>query len=72
MKCFERQVKDFFTSVLPLSFDPLQFANHPNGSIEDAIATVLHLSLEHLENRNALVQMLFSQCFWPVFCEAAA
>lgn len=41
------------------SLDPVQFAYRPNHSTEDAISAALHLTLEHLENNNALVRMLF-------------
>lgn len=59
MKCFERLVKDHITSSLPSTLDPYQFAYCPNRSTDDAIATALHLSLDHLENNNSYVQMLF-------------
>uniref|UniRef100_A0A3B1K1K8 Reverse transcriptase domain-containing protein n=1 Tax=Astyanax mexicanus TaxID=7994 RepID=A0A3B1K1K8_ASTMX len=59
MKCFERLVKDHITSILSPLLDPLQFAYRPNRSTEDAISTVLHLTLEHLEHKNALVRILF-------------
>ncbi|XP_058501411.1 protein FAM169B-like [Solea solea] len=59
MKCFERVVKDHIISILPPSYDPLQFAYKPNRSTEVAISTALHLSLEHLEDKNTHVRMLF-------------
>ena len=59
MKCFERVVKDHIISKLPPSLDPFQFAYQPNRSTEDAISSALHLSLEHLEEKNTHVRMLF-------------
>jgi hypothetical protein len=45
MKCFERQVKDRFTSTLPDTLDPLQFAYRPNGSTDNAITITLYTAL---------------------------
>ena len=59
MKCFERLVKDYITSTLPATLDPLQFAYHPKRSTDDAIAITLHTALSHLEKRNTYVRMLF-------------
>ena len=59
MKCFERMVKAHITSSLPATFDPFQFAYRPKRSTDDAIATTLHLSLAHLENKDSCVRMLF-------------
>ncbi|KAK1802918.1 hypothetical protein P4O66_021445 [Electrophorus voltai] len=42
MKCFEKLVRDFITSSLPASMDPLQFAYRHNRSTDDAIAHLLH------------------------------
>jgi gmma-aminobutyric acid receptor subunit gamma/cGMP-dependent protein kinase 2 len=49
MKCFERLVKDYITSTLPDTLDPLQLAYRPTG---DAIAH------SHLDKRNTYVRML--------------
>ena len=59
MKCFERLVKAHIVSILPPRFDPFQFAYRANRSTEDAIASVLHRSLAHLEGKNTSVRMLF-------------
>lgn len=48
MKNFEKLVKDYI-SLMPPIFDRFQFAYQPNHSPEDAISSVLHLSLVHLE-----------------------
>ncbi|KAK1803836.1 hypothetical protein P4O66_003789 [Electrophorus voltai] len=60
MKCFEKLVRDFITSSLPASMDPLQFAYHHNRSTDDAIAHLLHTTLTHLDKgRGNYVKMLF-------------
>ena len=59
MKCFERLVKDYITSTLPDTLDPLQFAYHPNRFTDDAINIALHTALTHLDKRNTYVRMLF-------------
>lgn len=58
-KCLERLVMKQITSIIPDSFDPHQFAYRRNRSTEDAIAIVLHSALEHLENKNSYVRLLF-------------
>ncbi|KAK1796915.1 hypothetical protein P4O66_000995 [Electrophorus voltai] len=60
MKCFEKLVRDFITSSLPASMDPLQFAYCHNRSTDDAIAHLLHTTLTHLDKGRAnYVKMLF-------------
>ncbi|XP_068506804.1 transmembrane protein 176 isoform X8 [Syngnathus scovelli] len=59
MKCFERLLKGHIVSRLPPLFDPFQFADRQNRSTQDAISSVLHLSLAHLEEKNTHVRMLF-------------
>ncbi|KAK1797878.1 hypothetical protein P4O66_008218 [Electrophorus voltai] len=60
MKCFEKLVRDFITSSLPASMDPLQFAYRHNRSTDDAIAHLLHTTLTHLDKGRAnYVKMLF-------------
>ncbi|KAK1802684.1 hypothetical protein P4O66_004184 [Electrophorus voltai] len=60
MKCFEKLVKDFITSSLLASMDPLQFAYRHNRSTDDAIAHLLHTTLSHLDKgRGNYVKMLF-------------
>ncbi len=58
-KCFEKLVRDYICSVLPVSLDPLQFAYRSNRSTDDAIAFTLHTALSHLENKKTYVRMLF-------------
>lgn len=59
MKCFERVVLPHIQSSIPDSIDPLQYAYRPNRSTSDAIASVLHESLSHLENKDSYVRILF-------------
>ncbi|KAK1806971.1 hypothetical protein P4O66_005464, partial [Electrophorus voltai] len=60
MKCFEKLVRDFITSSLPASKDPLQFAYRHNHSTDDAIAHLLHTTLTHLDKGiGNYVKMLF-------------
>ncbi|KAK1798928.1 hypothetical protein P4O66_007194 [Electrophorus voltai] len=46
MKCFEKLVRDFITSSLPASMDPLQFAYRHNRS---TVTHLLHTTLTHLD-----------------------
>ncbi|KAK1799088.1 hypothetical protein P4O66_007353 [Electrophorus voltai] len=41
-------VRDFITSSLPVSIDPLQFAYRHNRSTDDAITHLLHTTMTHL------------------------
>ena len=60
MKCFERLVKNYITSCLPASLDPLQFAYRPNRSTDDAIAYILHTIISHVDKqKGTYVRMLF-------------
>ena len=59
MKCFERLVLQHLKSCLPENFDPMQFAYRANRSTDDAIATTLHLALNHLERPGTYARLLF-------------
>ncbi len=59
MKCFEQLVMQHIKSVLPPSLDPFQFAYRSNRSTDDAIATVLHPALTHLDKKDTYVRLLF-------------
>ncbi len=59
MKCFERLVMQKIKNSLPNTLDPLQFAYRQNRSMDDAISSILHLALTHLENKDSYVRMLF-------------
>ncbi len=56
MKCFERLTKQHTVSKLPSSFNPCQFAYRPNRSTEDAISSVLHLSLHAWKRRTPMCE----------------
>ncbi|KAK3537916.1 hypothetical protein QTP70_024569, partial [Hemibagrus guttatus] len=59
MKCFERLIRRQIKDLLPPSLDPMQFAYHPNCSMDNAITTTLHLALTHLDNKDSYIRMLF-------------
>ncbi|KAK1784264.1 hypothetical protein P4O66_003712, partial [Electrophorus voltai] len=60
MKCFEKLVRDFITSSLPASMDPLQFGYSHNRFTDDAITHLLQTILTHLDKgRGNYVKMLF-------------
>uniref|UniRef100_A0A3P9CV01 Reverse transcriptase domain-containing protein n=1 Tax=Maylandia zebra TaxID=106582 RepID=A0A3P9CV01_9CICH len=58
-KCLERLVIKHIRAAFPPSLDSHQFAYRENRSTEDAIATVLHTLLKHLEHRNTYARLLF-------------
>lgn len=60
MKCFERLVKKYILSKTQHLLDPLQFAFQESRGVEDAIATLLHLLLSHLEKPKAHAKILFA------------
>ncbi|KAF0026073.1 hypothetical protein F2P81_020810 [Scophthalmus maximus] len=59
MKCFERLVLAHLKNCLPPTLDSYQFAYRSNRSTEDAVSTVLHSVLTHLDNNNTYARMLF-------------
>ncbi|KAK3518362.1 hypothetical protein QTP86_018292, partial [Hemibagrus guttatus] len=59
MKCFKRLVMRHIKTDLPPSLDPLHFAYCLNRSTDDAITTILCLSLTHLDNKDTYARMLF-------------
>lgn len=58
-KCFEKLIRAHIISILPPGFDPHQFAYRANRSTDDAIATALHSTLSHLEQRGSYARLLF-------------
>ncbi len=58
MKVFERLVKSHICSSIPVTLDPLQFANRPNRSTDDAISHILHSSLTHIDSSNGKFERL--------------
>ena len=59
MKCFERLIMAQINSYLDKNLDPLQFAYRHNRSTVDAISLALHSALDHLDNKNSYVRLLF-------------
>ena len=59
MKCFEKLVRSHITTSLPPTFDSHQFAYRANRATEDAIATALHTTLTHVEQRGNYARLLF-------------
>ncbi|XP_062906229.1 uncharacterized protein LOC134347753 [Mobula hypostoma] len=59
MKCFERLVMTRLNSCLSKDLDPLQFDYYHNRPMADTISMALHMALEHLDNTNTYIRMLF-------------
>uniref|UniRef100_A0A8C7Y1L4 Reverse transcriptase domain-containing protein n=1 Tax=Oryzias sinensis TaxID=183150 RepID=A0A8C7Y1L4_9TELE len=59
MKCFERLMLQHIRDHLPTDLDTHQFAYCKNRSTEDAVAVALHSALNHLEQQQSYVRMLF-------------
>ena len=53
------KVMAHISTIIPDAMDPLQFAYHPNRSIDEAISIALNTALSHLDKRNTYVRMLF-------------
>lgn len=47
-------------SQLLATLDPMQFVYRPNRSMDDAINTVVHLTLTHLDTQDTYIRMLFT------------
>uniref|UniRef100_A0A3B3HAC9 Reverse transcriptase domain-containing protein n=1 Tax=Oryzias latipes TaxID=8090 RepID=A0A3B3HAC9_ORYLA len=59
MKCFERLMLSHIRDNLATDLDTHQFAYCKNRSTEDAVAVALHSALNHLEQQQSYVRMLF-------------
>ena len=59
MKHFERFILPHIRSSIPETLDPFQFAYQSNCSVDDAVSLGLHTVLQHLDQRNTYVRMLF-------------
>ncbi|KAI3368442.1 hypothetical protein L3Q82_025454 [Scortum barcoo] len=59
MKCFERLVMAHIKDCVDATVDPHQYAYRKNRSTEDAISSVVHTALTHLENKDSYVRLLF-------------
>ena len=59
MKTLERLVLGHLRSSVNSALDPLQFAYRPGIGVEDAIISLLHRGLSHLEKPGTSVRILF-------------
>ena len=59
MKCLEDIVRDHLCNSVDTIRDPLQFAYCRNRSVQDASLTLLNEIIEHLEQQNTQVRVLF-------------
>lgn len=59
MKTFEKIVKEELLTTVQADLDPLQFAYKSGWAVDDAISTLLNISLSHLEGAKTMVQLLF-------------
>ncbi|KAI4876081.1 hypothetical protein NFI96_005743 [Prochilodus magdalenae] len=58
-KCFERLVMTHIKATIDVTVDPHQYAYRKNRSTDDAISSVVHTALTHLEQKDSYVRMLF-------------
>ncbi|KAI4890819.1 hypothetical protein NFI96_006997 [Prochilodus magdalenae] len=58
-KCFERLVMIHIKATIDVTVDPHQYAYRRDRSTDDAISSVVHTALTHLEQRDSYVRMLF-------------
>lgn len=66
MKSLERLLLGVFKEEVAQSLDHLQFASSKKRSTSDAICSLMHFALEHLESRSAyLIFIDFSSAFYP-------
>ena len=59
MKCFEKIVLSHLLTFTSVHMDQFQFAYKPNRSIDDAILTLIHNALFHLNGQGSFVRILF-------------
>jgi len=59
MKCFEKCIVSMLKAEVANNLDPLQFAYRQGRGTEDAIISIMHLILKHLENNKAYARLLF-------------
>ena len=59
MKCFEKCIVSMLKAEIATNLDPLQFAYRQGRGTEDAISSIMHLILKHLENHKAYARLLF-------------
>ncbi|KAI4888731.1 hypothetical protein NFI96_022238, partial [Prochilodus magdalenae] len=58
-KCFERLVMTQIKATIDITVEPHQYTYRKNRSTDDAISSVVHTTLTHLEQRDSYVRMLF-------------
>ncbi|KAI4879937.1 hypothetical protein NFI96_005972 [Prochilodus magdalenae] len=54
-KCFERLVMTHIKATIDVTVDPHQYAYRRNRSTDDAISSVVHTALTHLEQKDSYV-----------------
>jgi len=59
MKCFERLVMTQITEKIDVSIDQNQYAYRKNRSTADAVSSVVHLALTHLDSKDTYARLLF-------------
>ncbi|XP_024908561.1 uncharacterized protein LOC112486372 isoform X2 [Cynoglossus semilaevis] len=59
MKCFERLVMVHIKDSIDVTEDPHKYAYRNKKSTEDAISSVVHTTLTHLEEKDSYVRLLF-------------
>lgn len=60
MKCFEKYMVSMLKLGVNPALDPYQFAYRHSRATDDAIASITHLTVKHLENPQAYVRILFA------------
>lgn len=59
MKSFEEYIVPMIKAEVANNLDPLQFACRQRTGTEDAINSIVHLILKHLEDHKAYARLLF-------------
>ena len=59
MKCFEQLVMVHIRNNIAANVDPHQYAYRKSRSTSDAVSSVIHTALTHLEKENSYVRLLF-------------
>lgn len=59
MKCFEWLVMAHMNDTIDINVDPHQNADWENQSASDAVSSVIHSTLTHLESKDIYVRLLF-------------
>lgn len=59
MKCFEQLVMVHKRKNTDINLDLLQYADRKNRSTSDAVSSIIHSALTHLESMDSYVRLLF-------------